>query len=353
VSQRPVLLVGSVPLASAREVFAAAATRLGTLASCLPDGETGDRLTWTGWQNQRLRSLDGLEVIQEFPFGGHVQQTVAFFAPAEGVQLANLSFGPLGYAEVARASYTEFTRLKDTGVIASATRFQVSLPSPGAIATFFAHRAPETLDALEGAFASEVADIVRAIPPQELAIQWDLAIETQDEEARRHPGRHRLGRERLALPMDTYARSLAKVANRVPPEALLGLHTCFGDPDGQHLIQPEDTTVPVDLATDLLGRICRGVDWIHVPVPIDRADDAYFAPLAHLTLPPEARLYLGVVHLADGVEGAATRIQAASAHLSGHLRGFGIATECGLGRQDPADVSDLLDLHRAIAQRVR
>ncbi len=48
--RRPVLLVGSVSLASAAEVFEAAGTALGDLARRIPDGETGIRLGWIGCQ---------------------------------------------------------------------------------------------------------------------------------------------------------------------------------------------------------------------------------------------------------------------------------------------------------------
>jgi hypothetical protein len=40
-----------------------------------------------------------------------------------------------------------------------------------------------------------------------------------------------------------------------------------------------------------------------MPVPRDRSDDAYFASLDQLKLAPESRLYLGLVHYTDGVEG--------------------------------------------------
>jgi hypothetical protein len=65
-----------------------------------------------------------------------------------------------------------------------------------------------------------------------------------------------------------------------------------------------------------------------MPVPANRDDEAYFAPLRDLGTPADTELYLGLVHESDGVEGTRRRI-AAAARVKKH---FGIATECGMGR---------------------
>ena len=44
-----VLLVGSVPLRSAEEVFQVMAAELGDRVTQLPDGETGPRSDWIVW----------------------------------------------------------------------------------------------------------------------------------------------------------------------------------------------------------------------------------------------------------------------------------------------------------------
>ena len=86
----------------------------------------------------------------------------------------------------------------------------------------------------------------------------------------------------------------------------------------------------------------RRMDFLHLPVPKDRTDDAYFAPLRDLQLPAEAALYLGLIHHADAI-GDRARIDAARKVVP-H---FGVATECGWGRTDPARVPGLLAAHRA------
>ena len=52
---RSVLLVGSVPLSSAEEVFEAVSSQLGTLVKRIPDGETGPRLLWIVCQGEPMK----------------------------------------------------------------------------------------------------------------------------------------------------------------------------------------------------------------------------------------------------------------------------------------------------------
>jgi hypothetical protein len=77
-------------------------------------------------------------------------------------------------------------------------------------------------------------------------------------------------------------------------------------------------------------------------VPIDPEDDAYFEPLARLNTAPGTKLFLGLIHEADGVEGAQRRIAAAVRHR----RDFGVATECGMGRIPTNLIRRLLEIHR-------
>lgn len=89
----------------------------------------------------------------------------------------------------------------------------------------------------------------------------------------------------------------------------------------------------------------RPVTYFHMPVPIDRDDEAYFAPLRDLRDGAKTELYLGLVHLGDGVAGAQRRIAAACKFRDQ----FGIATECGLGRaKTPATVKAIIDLYAEI-----
>ena len=73
-----VLLVGSVPLRSAEEVFQVMAAELGDRVRHLPDGETGPRSDWIVWQYPVLSSRPEFEVC---PPGADVAPEAA--APAD------------------------------------------------------------------------------------------------------------------------------------------------------------------------------------------------------------------------------------------------------------------------------
>ena len=56
---RSILLVGSVPLESAASVFELVGTKLGALVKRIPDGETGSRKDWVGWQAEAMKERQG------------------------------------------------------------------------------------------------------------------------------------------------------------------------------------------------------------------------------------------------------------------------------------------------------
>jgi hypothetical protein len=62
-------------------------------------------------------------------------------------------------------------------------------------------------------------------------------------------------------------------------------------------------------------------------LPRDRKDVAYFAPLRGLVVEKKTELFLGLIHLTDGVDGTKRRITAANQTIVN----YGVATECGFG----------------------
>jgi len=104
---------------------------------------------------------------------------------------------------------------------------------------------------------------------------------------------------------------------------------------------PRETGVLAEIGNAILARVARPVDFLHLPVPRERDDGAYFAPLRGLTLPARTRLYLGLLHHGDAA-GDRRRIDTARAVVPS----FGVATECGWGRTEPSRVEGLLASHR-------
>ena len=326
-------LVGSVPLDDAEQVFRTVAGVLAGQVKRLPDGETGERSNWIGFQIGRLLAADGIEesAPEDSPGYGPLPK-VRLTRPASEIAL-----GSLGYAEAARSSYQTFTRLRDEGTIPSDVRFQVSLPTPLAVVNSWVAR--EDQDAFEPVYErkllAELDEILAAIPHDELAVQWDVAVEVGILENAFPATR--------AQDFDGIVEQLVRLAGRVPADVALGFHLCYGDYQHRHFKQPESLAVPVELANAISARAERRIDWFHMPVPPDRTDAAYFAPLADLRLPPETELYLGVVH-PDGVEATQRRLDAARAAL-GDGRPLGVATECGLGRTPREQLDVLLRTH--------
>lgn len=336
---RGVHLCGSVPLSDAAAVFAQVATRLGGHISRLPDGETGVRDNWVVWQLPRLQAHPALVTVPppspEYGPSERVQ-------PAPGVDPASIDFGALGYAQAARESWRVFEQLRDQGLIRPGVRFQVSLPTPIAVVgAFVAGPQAELETRYEAAILAELDQITSAIPHEDLAIQWDAAVEFALFEGvfpcwfgGDYPAR-----------LGGVIERLSRLGDAVPAGVELGYHLCYGDFGHRHFVEPPDTSKPVDVASGVAVALSRPLNWVHLPVPKERADPGYFAPLAGLATEPETTLYLGLVHASDGFEGARRRIKAASAFVPE----FGIATECGMGRRPAGQIPDLLDLHARLA----
>ena len=65
----------------------------------------------------------------------------------------------------------------------------------------------------------------------------------------------------------------------MPPDVELGFHLCYGDLDAKHFVEPVDSTKMVEMANLMVRSVPRSVTWIHMPVPMDRTDDAFYVPL--------------------------------------------------------------------------
>jgi hypothetical protein len=336
-THRPVLLLGSVALNSARDVFESVAGTLDGLVKRIPDGETGTRRHWINWQGDVLAKGQGIDVISERRMPDGTRRPVLAVKP--GTSTAGVRFGTTGYVQAAIDSHAVFDELKQQGRILPSTRFQVSLPTPLAVVfEFFAPSSVRTaLPAYERRILLDLDRLVREIPPGDLAIQWDIGIEIARILEFPNAAKN--------YPLDELVQAIGRVADNVPAEVELGLHLCYGDMGHRHLVEPKDSSLMVDFANRLIARIERPIGWLHMPVPRDRDDDAYFAPIAGLQLPDDTELYLGLIHLTDGIEGARRRVDAALRTVAQ----FGVAAECGLGRRSLDSMQRLLELHRDVA----
>jgi hypothetical protein len=342
---RGALLTGSVNFDDAEKTMRTVAEILGAHVARIPDGEVGKRFHWIMFQPDVLGEAHGIERVGEepIPFGAGLDARPLRIA--DGVEVAGIELPPLGYADAARESYALFTRLREEGAIPAGTRFQVSLPTPVAvISSFFTGDdriaiEPVYADALLG----ELEQILEHVPHEDLAIQWDVASEMGILEGAAGYGARMEGWWTGGVLEGIVAR-LAALVDAVPPEVEVGIHLCYGDAGEKHFVEPADTANLVRVANAVLDATGRELSWLHLPVPISRDDEAYFAPLAELADVPE--LYLGLVHREDGAEGARARIAAAQKVLG---RSFGVAPDCGIGRAPEGTTEGILRTHAEVA----
>jgi hypothetical protein len=247
-----------------------------------------------------------------------------------------------GYADMAIQSWSIFDRLQKGGIIPPSIKFQVSLPTP--IAPTYNNLVPgdrpRLLPALTRHFVGEVAKIAEALPSDRIAVQWDVCQEVLAWEGYYEKGPVDFRTETLEV--------LASMGDSVPASIELGYHLCYGSPADEHLVQPRDTSVMVEMANGIAERVTRPIQFFHMPVPKSRRDDGYFIPLERLKLDPGTELYLGLIHY-DDAAGDAARLEAARRHV----RVDGVATECGMARGDPTRLPALLAAHvRAVEATV-
>jgi hypothetical protein len=260
---------------------------------------------------------------------------------ADGVDPGRIHFGELGYAREARPSYEDFVAARTAGRLPAGVRFQVSLPTPWAVIMPFCRQpdAQQIYPAYEQAMLREVARICKAIPHHDLAIQWDVCIEMLAWDGRWQNAPTFPGMEQV------FAGTFARLGAAVPAGVELGFHLCYGDLDGRHFVEPVDATKMVELANLIARSVQRPVNWMHMPVPINRTDDAFYAPLGNLQLGTDTELYLGLVHPRDA-EGTARRMAAAGRHVAV----FGVASECGISRgRDPELARAFIEAYAAAA----
>jgi len=180
----------------------------------------------------------------------------------------------------------------------------------------------------EAAMKKEVERIVAGIPNDKLAIQFDVV------------GSVFLVKGVYPAPWpDTLGgivERISRYCSWIPKEVQLGFHFCFGDWGPGQPTDSRDSQAVVTLANALFKAVDHKISWIHVPVPPEHDDDEYFEPFKSLERPEGLEVYVGLVNVADGVEGAERRIAAAKKVFGT----FGVGTPCGMGRLIDRGITD-------------
>jgi len=342
------LLVGSIPFDSSKEVFTNFGRPLAPWLRSLPDGETGLRKHWISRLHYQVLALHpDLEVLRRprkdngvERLNPHDASDSWLFRVKPGIESV-LFCEPgwrLGFAREAVASYDLFNAMKSQGLLPAHLRFQISMPS---VNSSIPRRIFETVGDLAkveagytASLEAELKMIISKIPAEDLAIQWDCANEIQEV----YGGVADMPKEGA---IERNLEQFRRLCPLIPDRTLLGYHFCFGTLGGWPRFVPDDLEETVNLANAVISASGRRVDWIHIPL-LDRVSDAFLSPLAKLQ-PRGARVHLGVIH---NMERFNERVSAARKYITD----FGIGAFCGFGRISPGELGRVLEEHLQAAK---
>ena len=331
-------MVGSIPLNDAETVFKTLGRRCGVHMERIPDGETGRRRRWISFINDQLRENPDFIIDETLPpfqftqYDGTVVYEVARLTFVDDVNPKHVVFNT-GYADDAIRNYPVFDRLQSEGIIPPHVKYQICMATPLAIAYNFI--VPTIYEPFIEVYTAHISDefkkIAAALPHDRISYQWDVCQEVLMWEG--YYDQFSGFREQIFS-------VLGRIGDMVPADMDVGYHLCYGSPKDEHMILPKDMQVLVDIGNGIVGSVNRVVQYIHMPVPIDRNDEDYFKPLAGLNLPHQTKLFLGLVHAGDGPN-SAVKLNMAQKYATIS----GIAAECGMGRGDPAKFEQMLNDH--------
>lgn len=339
-ANRNIYLVGSAPFRDETEMFETVSAAFGDRLRWIPDGETGDRLDWVTWLEPVFANSAALyksdEIFKLHDSAGGFRR----YALRPGHKASEVTFDNLFYADIAQKSYATFARLKREGKIAATTKFQIDLvPAHSVLWLYTVDELHEPLDPLYNeAVKREVDKIAKTLPHDQIAIQFDVASAVFARLQRATANAYGANKDEM---FENFSNIMADLANRVPADIDVLFHLCYGDNNHKHSVEPIDAGDMVEFTNRLVRKLRRPTQLVHMPVPRDRSDDAYYAPLSKLDLPAETELCLGLVHHTDGVDGTLKRIETAKKYV----KDFAVGTECGFGRRVPATIPELLRIH--------
>ena len=279
-------LIGSVPLASTEEVFRTLVGALGDRLSRMPDGETGERRRWIWWQRTMLERHPAMEVDRETApieirqWDGSLLRRSELFRLRQGVNPEAVDVRDRlrrGRARFVGAVRGAPARRRDSR---RACAFRSACPRP--MSSAFMYVSPRSHDdymrAYERALLRALAEIVAKVPARrsehpvghlpgsagvrDLLRQPPRRLQGADLRAAGAPRRRRSARSRARL------SPLLRQPRRSAP---------------RHAARHRDPHRDRQRRSSRAPR--RVVDFLHLPVPRERDDVAYFAPLRELRLP--------------------------------------------------------------------
>jgi hypothetical protein len=252
--------VGSIPLPSTKETFERLITTFPGRLLRIPDGEPLKRGNFTFFQSS---------VFEDYP-------AIMTKPPPTYVQTQNVSnfprpikLNPIMYGDFALDSYRQFCELREQGVIPREIRFQVCIPSVFSVIInriLPAYHA-EVESVYEAAMLTALRRIQDGIPANDLAIQWDVALEfaaleldgTDLQMPASYP--YNLKPKPWFSPLkEGLIERILKLIDGVDEGVEIGFHLCYGDAGHKHSVEPKDTSLLVEVANLIAGRVKRDIN---------------------------------------------------------------------------------------------
>ena len=362
---KPLVMIGSVPSETAEETFRLLGPSIGHLLAGITHGEPGYRNMWVVFNAPHVYEPNPDITITNKPKPNRDKTVfkdanIPDWLPTsweemwcckvnDGVE--EVRFETIHYADFAVECYATFRKLREEGVIPEGARYQVNFPFPEDFTRWCTetNRDFEIMNrAIVDVVGREVTALVKAIPHEDLIVQWDVCWEVFACDADDYLGRKPLHWKAEGDPYERFGGYMEQLSPLVPETVPLGMHLCYGDLEHSHMIEPKDLGVTTRMANLAVERAGRRFDYVQMPVPRNRNDDDYFAPLKDLNI-GDTKLYIGLVHLTDGTEGTLNRLKTFRKHYSGN---YGVATECGWGRRKKETMPDLLKVHKEVAASI-
>jgi hypothetical protein len=266
----------------------------------------------------------------------------------------------LGYATAAITSWKVFLE-KSAEWDHPNLMFQVGLPSALTLAAvgFGIDKCLKYYPVVRQAMTREIEDILEVIPSKRVIFQIEAVIETVCSLVPQWG-------QRLLFPKGLGLMIVEALGQAHEHNLHAGVHFCYGSLENKAAVHPR-SLVPlvrtINAVIDAWPPNCS-LDYLHIPVAwSDRppsTNQGFYKPLARLhALPPQTRLFAGVVQCNSGASSSAAErtalhlfegaAQKATARPPGTV---GVACACGTGRTEESKMAGILDRQLDLAVNI-
>jgi hypothetical protein len=355
---RPIHFVGSV--GGAQTVSSAMELMLRQRAHLfwLPDGEPAERSGYVRYVIDHLAARPGI-LLKRHPrrvadWKSMQRRTIWKVASGHVLRPDDLR---LGYAAAAITSWQVFLETCAAWDCPDLL-FQVGLPSALTLAAvgFGLDRCVKYYPVVRQALTREIEDVLAVIPHNRIVFQIEAVIETVCSLVPQWG-------QRLLFPQGL-GHMIVEALGQVQQQDLhAGVHFCYGSLENKAAVHPRSLAPLVRLLNAVIAAWPpnSSLDFLHIPVAwSDRppsTDPRFYEPLAGLrALPPQTRLFAGVVQCNSGASSSAKErtamqlFEGATQRATGRPLGtVGVSCSCGTGRTEEWMMAGIFDRQLDIA----